>query len=160
MRLCHCLLNICDCAKTYFVLFLFLVSFMQVKMMCSYCTRHEESEVPDPYYGGPQGFEKVSGKNSKKKKRKKEERILISLRLPHKRKWNVLSEQAMLHKATETKLSLTALGNWIKAFVIALFSWLDSSVLTLHHLASILPAMNKTINAFLRYKQFIEALLS
>ncbi|XP_020097981.1 uncharacterized protein LOC109716808 isoform X1 [Ananas comosus] len=31
----------------------------KVKMMCSYCTRHEESEVPDPYYGGPQGFEKV-----------------------------------------------------------------------------------------------------
>lgn len=28
--------------------------------MCSYCKRHTESEVPDPYYGGPQGFEKVS----------------------------------------------------------------------------------------------------
>jgi protein-tyrosine phosphatase len=27
--------------------------------MCSYCKRHTESEVPDPYYGGPQGFEKV-----------------------------------------------------------------------------------------------------
>lgn len=27
--------------------------------MCSYCKKHDESEVPDPYYGGPQGFEKV-----------------------------------------------------------------------------------------------------
>lgn len=27
--------------------------------MCSYCKKHNESEVPDPYYGGPQGFEKV-----------------------------------------------------------------------------------------------------
>ncbi|OEL19426.1 putative low molecular weight protein-tyrosine-phosphatase slr0328, partial [Dichanthelium oligosanthes] len=32
----------------------------KVKLMCSYCKRHTESEVPDPYYGGPQGFEKVS----------------------------------------------------------------------------------------------------
>lgn len=32
---------------------------MQVKLMCSYCTKHNETEVPDPYYGGPQGFEKV-----------------------------------------------------------------------------------------------------
>uniref|UniRef100_A0A0D9XAT6 acid phosphatase n=1 Tax=Leersia perrieri TaxID=77586 RepID=A0A0D9XAT6_9ORYZ len=31
----------------------------KVKLMCSYCKRHDESEVPDPYYGGPQGFEKV-----------------------------------------------------------------------------------------------------
>ncbi|CAL5014095.1 unnamed protein product [Urochloa decumbens] len=31
----------------------------KVKLMCSYCNRHTESEVPDPYYGGPQGFEKV-----------------------------------------------------------------------------------------------------
>ncbi|KAL6661991.1 hypothetical protein ACP70R_001375 [Stipagrostis hirtigluma subsp. patula] len=31
----------------------------KVKLMCSYCKRHTESEVPDPYYGGPQGFEKV-----------------------------------------------------------------------------------------------------
>ncbi|KAH9606441.1 hypothetical protein KSS87_002839 [Heliosperma pusillum] len=30
-----------------------------VKLMCSYCKRHEEKEVPDPYYGGQQGFEKV-----------------------------------------------------------------------------------------------------
>ncbi|XP_074294918.1 uncharacterized protein LOC141622800 [Silene latifolia] len=31
----------------------------KVKLMCSYCKRHEEKEVPDPYYGGQQGFEKV-----------------------------------------------------------------------------------------------------
>ncbi|WOL15668.1 hypothetical protein Cni_G24449 [Canna indica] len=31
----------------------------KVKLMCSYCTKHSEAEVPDPYYGGPQGFEKV-----------------------------------------------------------------------------------------------------
>ncbi|KAF5177314.1 Low molecular weight protein-tyrosine-phosphatase [Thalictrum thalictroides] len=31
----------------------------KVKLMCSYCKKHSESEVPDPYYGGPQGFEKV-----------------------------------------------------------------------------------------------------
>lgn len=31
----------------------------QVRLMCSYCKRHDETEVPDPYYGGPQGFEKV-----------------------------------------------------------------------------------------------------
>ncbi|CAN0900468.1 Putative low molecular weight protein-tyrosine-phosphatase slr0328 [Linum grandiflorum] len=31
----------------------------KVKLMCSYCKKHEESEVPDPYYGGQQGFEKV-----------------------------------------------------------------------------------------------------
>ncbi|XP_062191952.1 uncharacterized protein LOC133895556 [Phragmites australis] len=31
----------------------------KVKLMCSYCKRHTESEVPDPYYGGPQGFVKV-----------------------------------------------------------------------------------------------------
>jgi protein-tyrosine phosphatase len=24
--------------------------------MCDYCEEHEESEVPDPYYGGEQGF--------------------------------------------------------------------------------------------------------
>ncbi|GJN15468.1 hypothetical protein PR202_gb02386 [Eleusine coracana subsp. coracana] len=32
----------------------------KVKLMCSYCKTHTESEVPDPYYGGPKGFEKVS----------------------------------------------------------------------------------------------------
>ncbi|KAK9734535.1 hypothetical protein RND81_04G146400 [Saponaria officinalis] len=31
----------------------------KVKLMCSYCKRHDETEVPDPYYGGQQGFEKV-----------------------------------------------------------------------------------------------------
>ncbi|CAA7405380.1 unnamed protein product [Spirodela intermedia] len=31
----------------------------KVKLICSYCTKHRETEVPDPYYGGPQGFEKV-----------------------------------------------------------------------------------------------------
>ncbi|EXB53711.1 Putative low molecular weight protein-tyrosine-phosphatase [Morus notabilis] len=31
----------------------------KVKLMCSYCKRHEETEVPDPYFGGQQGFEKV-----------------------------------------------------------------------------------------------------
>ncbi|KAJ4832180.1 hypothetical protein Tsubulata_008998 [Turnera subulata] len=31
----------------------------KVKLMCSFCKKHDESEVPDPYYGGPQGFEKV-----------------------------------------------------------------------------------------------------
>nr|GMD20388.1 putative low molecular weight protein-tyrosine-phosphatase slr0328 [Ipomoea batatas] len=31
----------------------------KVHLMCSYCKKHDETEVPDPYYGGPQGFEKV-----------------------------------------------------------------------------------------------------
>lgn len=31
----------------------------KVRLMCSYCKKHRESEVPDPYYGGAQGFEKV-----------------------------------------------------------------------------------------------------
>ncbi|RDX76725.1 hypothetical protein CR513_43250 [Mucuna pruriens] len=31
----------------------------KVKLMCSYCKKHDETEVPDPYYGGAQGFEKV-----------------------------------------------------------------------------------------------------
>ncbi|XP_043699577.1 putative low molecular weight protein-tyrosine-phosphatase slr0328 isoform X2 [Telopea speciosissima] len=31
----------------------------KVRLMCSYCKNHDETEVPDPYYGGPQGFEKV-----------------------------------------------------------------------------------------------------
>ncbi|XP_037497056.1 putative low molecular weight protein-tyrosine-phosphatase slr0328 isoform X1 [Jatropha curcas] len=35
------------------------VLFLQVKLMCSFCKKHNETEVPDPYYGGPQGFEKV-----------------------------------------------------------------------------------------------------
>ncbi|CAN4119478.1 unnamed protein product [Withania somnifera] len=31
----------------------------KVRLMCSYCKTHDETEVPDPYYGGAQGFEKV-----------------------------------------------------------------------------------------------------
>lgn len=26
---------------------------------CEFCEQHDEREVPDPYYGGPEGFEKV-----------------------------------------------------------------------------------------------------
>lgn len=36
-----------------------LLLVMQVRLMCSYCKKHDETDVPDPYYGGPQGFEKV-----------------------------------------------------------------------------------------------------
>ena len=28
-------------------------------LFCDFCEEHDESEVPDPYYGGPEGFEKV-----------------------------------------------------------------------------------------------------
>lgn len=28
-------------------------------LFCEFCERHDETEVPDPYYGGPEGFEKV-----------------------------------------------------------------------------------------------------
>lgn len=31
----------------------------RIAMFCEFCTAHEENEVPDPYYGGPEGFEKV-----------------------------------------------------------------------------------------------------
>ncbi len=31
----------------------------KVRLFCEFCTEHEEKEVPDPYYGGPEGFEKV-----------------------------------------------------------------------------------------------------
>lgn len=31
----------------------------KVNLMCSYCKKHNETEVPDPYYGGQKGFEKV-----------------------------------------------------------------------------------------------------
>ncbi|XXG88301.1 hypothetical protein AAC387_Pa12g0528 [Persea americana] len=34
-------------------------AYKKVRVMCSYCKRHKETEVPDPYYGGPQGFEQV-----------------------------------------------------------------------------------------------------
>ncbi len=28
-------------------------------LFCDFCEAHPETEVPDPYYGGPEGFEKV-----------------------------------------------------------------------------------------------------
>ncbi|MFO7723926.1 MAG: low molecular weight protein-tyrosine-phosphatase [Oceanipulchritudo sp.] len=28
-------------------------------LMCSFCRHHQEREVPDPYYGGPSGFDHV-----------------------------------------------------------------------------------------------------
>lgn len=28
-------------------------------LFCEFCEEHAETEVPDPYYGGPEGFEKV-----------------------------------------------------------------------------------------------------
>lgn len=32
----------------------------KVRLMCNFCTRHPNiSEVPDPYYGGPEGFNQV-----------------------------------------------------------------------------------------------------
>ena len=31
----------------------------KVKMMCDYCRSHPAKEVPDPYYGGPEGFNRV-----------------------------------------------------------------------------------------------------
>jgi protein-tyrosine phosphatase len=31
----------------------------KVSLMTSYCSNHNEKEVPDPYYGGSAGFEKV-----------------------------------------------------------------------------------------------------
>lgn len=31
----------------------------KVRFLCEFCTEHDEKEVPDPYYGGAQGFEKV-----------------------------------------------------------------------------------------------------
>ena len=31
----------------------------KVRLMCSYATEHSEQEVPDPYYGGREGFDKV-----------------------------------------------------------------------------------------------------
>jgi protein-tyrosine phosphatase len=31
----------------------------KLKLVMSYARRFEEEEVPDPYYGGPQGFERV-----------------------------------------------------------------------------------------------------
>lgn len=31
----------------------------KIKMMCEFCRHHDETEVPDPYYGGPDGFRHV-----------------------------------------------------------------------------------------------------
>jgi protein-tyrosine phosphatase len=31
----------------------------KVKMMCDYATEHSDREVPDPYYGGAAGFDRV-----------------------------------------------------------------------------------------------------
>ncbi len=31
----------------------------KVKMMCNFCTEHPDQEVPDPYYGGADGFDDV-----------------------------------------------------------------------------------------------------
>ncbi len=31
----------------------------KIKLFSEYCTRHSTTEVPDPYYGGDQGFERV-----------------------------------------------------------------------------------------------------
>jgi len=31
----------------------------KVKMMCDFCTSHSDREVPDPYYGGVDGFDYV-----------------------------------------------------------------------------------------------------
>lgn len=30
-----------------------------VALFCNFCTKHTDVVVPDPYYGGPEGFEKV-----------------------------------------------------------------------------------------------------
>lgn len=31
----------------------------KIELFCNYCTSHNDIEVPDPYYGGEQGFEHV-----------------------------------------------------------------------------------------------------
>jgi protein-tyrosine phosphatase len=31
----------------------------KVRLMCDFATQHREKEVPDPYYGGQQGFDRV-----------------------------------------------------------------------------------------------------
>lgn len=31
----------------------------KVRLMCEFCTRHSTQEVPDPYYGGSDGFDRV-----------------------------------------------------------------------------------------------------
>lgn len=31
----------------------------KIQLFCNYCTRHSETQVPDPYYGGEGGFDHV-----------------------------------------------------------------------------------------------------
>lgn len=31
----------------------------KVRLMCNFCQHHDLKEVPDPYYGGPEGFNRV-----------------------------------------------------------------------------------------------------
>ena len=31
----------------------------RIRRFCDFCVQHSDTEVPDPYYGGPQGFEHV-----------------------------------------------------------------------------------------------------
>jgi protein-tyrosine phosphatase len=31
----------------------------RVRLMCDFCRRYPDQEVPDPYYGGPEGFQYV-----------------------------------------------------------------------------------------------------
>jgi protein-tyrosine phosphatase len=31
----------------------------RVRAFCDFCEKHDDESVPDPYYGGPQGFEHV-----------------------------------------------------------------------------------------------------
>jgi protein-tyrosine phosphatase len=31
----------------------------RMQLFCEYCTEHDHTEVPDPYYGGAEGFEEV-----------------------------------------------------------------------------------------------------
>jgi protein-tyrosine phosphatase len=31
----------------------------KIRLFCEFCTRHDDKEVPDPYYGGDAGFEHV-----------------------------------------------------------------------------------------------------
>eukprot|EP00246_Nothoceros_aenigmaticus_P003868 TRINITY_DN1508_c0_g1_i1.p1 TRINITY_DN1508_c0_g1~~TRINITY_DN1508_c0_g1_i1.p1 ORF type:complete len:169 (-),score=23.33 TRINITY_DN1508_c0_g1_i1:7-456(-) len=31
----------------------------KVRLICEYCKHHALDDVPDPYYGGPEGFQKV-----------------------------------------------------------------------------------------------------
>lgn len=31
----------------------------KIRLMCEFCQHHSDQDVPDPYYGGPQGFQYV-----------------------------------------------------------------------------------------------------